>query len=164
MLWTGRAKGWFVVLAQVVYGDQKSGFFWAEDILSIVETFRIQNILGLLRSKSNAVAQDALTVLLSILQAAAVSTTDNNESLINPEFIQSILTSDNLIAAAIDLVSATFALQTILGSGTAAADEPKMFVRPGLINFRRIAQIVDLVACFLPWTAPRRLARYAFYR
>jgi hypothetical protein len=123
----------------------KSGFFWAEDILSIVETFRIQNILGLLRSKSNAVAQDALTVLLSILQAAV---TKDNESLINPEFIQSILTSANPIAAAIDLVSATFALQSILGSGTAAADEPKLFVRPGLINFRRIAQITDLVACF----------------
>jgi hypothetical protein len=135
----------------------KSGLFWAEDILAIIETFRIRNILGLLRSKSNAVAQDALTVLLSILQAAVV-TTDNNESLINPEFLQTILTSSNPIAAAIDLVSATFALQTILGSGTAAADEPKVFVRPGLVNFRRVAQIADLVACFYRGLHPVDLA------
>jgi hypothetical protein len=121
----------------------KGGLLLADDLLSIVETLKAQTILGLLRSRSKSVAQDALTTLLSILQA----TTTDKEPFINPEFLESLLTSSNPIAAAIDLVAATIAILTVLGTGTGSTD-PKFYVRPGIINFRRVTELADLFACF----------------
>ena len=123
-------------------------FNLVDDFLSVIETIVTLDLAALLRSRDSDIVEYAYNTLLSILQGAFT----DNEPLINPDFTDFILNANNPIAAAIDLVDSTISVLEF------STDDPKSFVRPGLLNFRRAAEILDRIASFYRGLDPTKLS------